>query len=46
MKKALEHEKTPELAAKLAEEAVERDSWAARERRSRHAQSVEKGAGA
>lgn len=27
--KALEHEKTPELAAKLAEEAVERDSWAA-----------------
>ncbi len=29
LKKALEHEKTPELAAKLAEEAVERDSWAA-----------------
>ena len=26
---ALEHEKTPELAAKLAIEAVERDSWAA-----------------
>ena len=29
LKKALEHEKTPELAAKLAEEAVERDGWAA-----------------
>ena len=29
LKKALEHEKTPELAAKLAIEAVERDSWAA-----------------
>jgi DNA polymerase-3 subunit gamma/tau len=29
LKKALEHEKTPELAAKLAEEAVERDAWAA-----------------
>ncbi|MDU2499227.1 MAG: DNA polymerase III subunit gamma/tau, partial [Klebsiella grimontii] len=29
LKKALEHEKTPELAAKLAVEAVERDSWAA-----------------
>lgn len=29
LKKALEHEKTPELAAKLALEAVERDSWAA-----------------
>ncbi|MCC7820149.1 DNA polymerase III subunit gamma/tau C-terminal domain-containing protein, partial [Klebsiella pneumoniae] len=29
LKKALEHVKTPELAAKLAEEAVERDSWAA-----------------
>ena len=28
LKKALEHEKTPELAAKLAVEAVERDSWA------------------
>ncbi len=26
LKKALEHEKTPELAAKLAEEAVERDA--------------------
>lgn len=29
LKKALEHEKTPELAAKLAVEAVGRDSWAA-----------------
>lgn len=29
LKKALEHEKTPELAVKLAVEAVERDSWAA-----------------
>ena len=29
LKKALEHEKTPELAANLAVEAVERDSWAA-----------------
>ncbi|HDS6684341.1 TPA: DNA polymerase III subunit gamma/tau [Klebsiella aerogenes] len=29
LKKALEYEKTPELAAKLAVEAVERDSWAA-----------------
>lgn len=29
LKKALEHEKTLELAAKLAVEAVERDSWAA-----------------
>lgn len=29
LKKALEYEKTPELAAKLAIEAVERDSWAA-----------------
>ncbi|MVQ09107.1 DNA polymerase III subunit gamma/tau [Salmonella enterica subsp. enterica serovar Bovismorbificans] len=29
LKKALEHEKTPELAAKLAAEAIERDSWAA-----------------
>ncbi|QLS46491.1 DNA polymerase III subunit gamma/tau [Klebsiella aerogenes] len=29
LKKALEHEKTPEMAAKLAVEAVERDSWAA-----------------
>ncbi|MFP2466703.1 DNA polymerase III subunit gamma/tau [Pseudescherichia vulneris] len=29
LKKALEHEKTPELAAKLAVEAVDRDSWAA-----------------
>ncbi|MEQ5052238.1 DNA polymerase III subunit gamma/tau [Klebsiella michiganensis] len=29
LKKALEHEKTPELAAKLAVEAAERDSWAA-----------------
>ncbi|MBV8042022.1 DNA polymerase III subunit gamma/tau [Pluralibacter sp.] len=29
LKKALEHEKTPELAAKLAVEAVERDAWAA-----------------
>ncbi|KAF1368786.1 DNA polymerase III subunit gamma/tau [Yokenella regensburgei] len=28
-KKALEHEKTPELAAKLAAEAIERDAWAA-----------------
>lgn len=28
LKKALEHEKTPELTAKLAVEAVERDSWA------------------
>lgn len=27
--KALEHEKTPELAAKLAAEAIERDPWAA-----------------
>ncbi|HEX4502828.1 MAG TPA: DNA polymerase III subunit gamma/tau [Scandinavium sp.] len=29
LKKALEHEKTPELAAKLAVEAIDRDSWAA-----------------
>ncbi|EBV7178403.1 TPA: DNA polymerase III subunit gamma/tau [Salmonella enterica subsp. enterica serovar Thompson] len=29
LKKALEHEKTPELAAKLAAEAIERDQWAA-----------------
>ena len=29
LKKALEHEKTPELAAKLAGEALERDAWAA-----------------
>lgn len=29
LKKALEHEKTPELAAKLATEAIERDPWAA-----------------
>lgn len=29
LKRALEHEKTPELAAKLAQEAIERDAWAA-----------------
>ena len=29
LKKALEHEKTPELATKLAVEATERDPWAA-----------------
>ncbi|HGY3716379.1 TPA: DNA polymerase III subunit gamma/tau [Citrobacter gillenii] len=29
LKKALEHEKTPELAEKLAAEAIERDPWAA-----------------
>ncbi|EAX1445954.1 DNA polymerase III subunit gamma/tau [Salmonella enterica] len=29
LKKALGHEKTPELAAKLAAEAIERDPWAA-----------------
>ncbi|HGE4452709.1 TPA: DNA polymerase III subunit gamma/tau [Escherichia coli] len=29
LEKALEHEKTPELAAKLAAEAIERDPWAA-----------------
>ncbi|MFV0570559.1 MAG: DNA polymerase III subunit gamma/tau [Citrobacter portucalensis] len=29
LKKALEHEKTPELAAKLAAEAIERDPWVA-----------------
>ncbi|ECC1693385.1 DNA polymerase III subunit gamma/tau [Salmonella enterica subsp. salamae] len=29
LKKALEHEKTPELAAKLAADAIERDPWAA-----------------
>lgn len=29
LKKALEHERTPELAKKLAEEAVTRDAWAA-----------------
>ncbi|HFJ1445950.1 TPA: DNA polymerase III subunit gamma/tau [Salmonella enterica] len=29
LKKALDHEKTPELAAKLAAEAIERDPWAA-----------------
>ncbi|HFZ8993857.1 TPA: DNA polymerase III subunit gamma/tau [Citrobacter freundii] len=29
LKKALEHEKTPELAAKLAQEAILRDPWAA-----------------
>lgn len=29
LRSALEHEKTPELAARLAEEALQRDSWAA-----------------
>lgn len=29
LRSALEHEKTPELAVKLAQEAVERDEWAA-----------------
>jgi len=29
LRTALEHEKTPELAARLAEEAIERDHWAA-----------------
>ncbi|URQ61804.1 DNA polymerase III subunit gamma/tau [Pantoea alhagi] len=29
LRSALEHEKTPELAARLAEEALERDAWAA-----------------
>ncbi|WEJ86456.1 DNA polymerase III subunit gamma/tau [Kluyvera intermedia] len=29
LKKALEHEKTPELAVKLTAEAIERDEWAA-----------------
>lgn len=29
LKKALEHEKTPELAKKLAEESLARDAWAA-----------------
>jgi len=29
LRTALEHEKTPELAARLAEEAIERDPWAA-----------------
>ena len=29
LKKALEHERTPELAQKLAEEAITRDPWAA-----------------
>ncbi|WP_226568818.1 DNA polymerase III subunit gamma/tau [Mangrovibacter yixingensis] len=29
LRSALEHEKTPELAIKLAQEAVERDEWAA-----------------
>ncbi len=29
LRKALEHEKTPELALKLAEEAIARDPWAA-----------------
>ncbi|WP_312268755.1 DNA polymerase III subunit gamma/tau [Pseudescherichia sp.] len=29
LKKALEHERTPELAQKLAEEAIARDPWAA-----------------
>ncbi|MBJ3814641.1 DNA polymerase III subunit gamma/tau [Shimwellia pseudoproteus] len=29
LKKALEHEKTPELAAKLADESLARDPWAA-----------------
>ncbi|MCV2513428.1 DNA polymerase III subunit gamma/tau, partial [Leclercia pneumoniae] len=29
LKKALEHEKTPELSAKLAEESLARDEWAA-----------------
>ncbi|KAA9000037.1 DNA polymerase III subunit gamma/tau [Affinibrenneria salicis] len=28
LRSALEHEKTPELAARLAEEAIERDAWA------------------
>ncbi|MBS4432199.1 DNA polymerase III subunit gamma/tau [Pectobacterium punjabense] len=29
LRSALEHEKTPELAARLAEESLERDAWAA-----------------
>ncbi|MDX6913806.1 DNA polymerase III subunit gamma/tau [Pectobacterium carotovorum] len=29
LRSALEHEKTPELAARLAEESLERDTWAA-----------------
>ncbi len=29
LRSALEHEKTPELAARLAEEAQQRDAWAA-----------------
>ncbi|MGS8722517.1 DNA polymerase III subunit gamma/tau C-terminal domain-containing protein, partial [Salmonella enterica subsp. enterica serovar Infantis] len=29
LKKALEHEKSPELEPKLAAEAIERDPWAA-----------------
>lgn len=29
LRSALEHEKTPELAVKLAQEAIERDEWAA-----------------
>ncbi|MEA1065777.1 DNA polymerase III subunit gamma/tau [Erwinia sp. HR93] len=29
LRRALEHEKTPELAAKLAAQAIERDAWAA-----------------
>lgn len=29
LRSALEHEKTPELAARLAEEALQRDAWAA-----------------
>ncbi len=41
LKRALEHEKTPELAAKLAEEAIERDAWAAEVSRLKVAKLVE-----
>ncbi|NDJ58620.1 DNA polymerase III subunit gamma/tau [Enterobacteriaceae bacterium 4M9] len=41
LKRALEHEKTPELAAKLAEEAIERDAWAEEVSRLKVAKLVE-----
>lgn len=41
LKHALEHEKTPELAAKLAEEAIKRDPWAAQVSRLNVAKLVE-----
>lgn len=41
LKRALEHEKTPELAARLAEEAIGRDAWALEVSRLKVAKLVE-----